>query len=73
VARDPSTEVYMAVRDARKTLICFKQIRMGKGLSKVHTVHLSGTPCTTPLVCEQFYLLFTFCGRDKGWESAGKA
>jgi hypothetical protein len=34
VAREPSPEVYRAVREARKTLICFKQISdsVGKGL-----------------------------------------
>ena len=32
VAREPSPEVYRAVRDARKTLIALNAIRKGKGL-----------------------------------------
>ena len=32
VAREPSPEVYRAVREARKTLIISEMIRKGKGL-----------------------------------------
>jgi hypothetical protein len=32
VAREPSPEVYRAVRDARKTFVLFNRTRKGKGL-----------------------------------------
>ena len=35
VARDPSPEVYRAVRDARKTLVISEMTRKGKGLTSL--------------------------------------